>query len=188
MAKKICASKWEAITWAGECPIAWERMGMFVGMDESGNVMAQMAWKPRHDTKVYLQRAPIAWSSSETVRQRLGLDPPGIGSRCRKGGSTTTERKAEAARANGLKGGTRLSCAPVPEGEKMNRQVIYLTTSALQMLRAHGQGKMSAYVEKLIRDDNTAAKKWENTQAIMKMKMPAMNGDAVIVETGESAT
>jgi len=100
-----------------------------------------------------------SWSLTETLRERMGLDPPGRGTMARLAGSATSPEKAASSRANGRKYGGRTGAgAGLREtGEARKPRTYTLSVEAIKMIKVKAGCNASAYIESLIRQDAEAA-------------------------------
>jgi hypothetical protein len=95
------------------------------------------------------------------MRERMGLDPPGIGTMARRAGYATSPEKAAASRENGRKyGGRRGAGGGLREtGQARKARTYTLSVEAIEMIAIRGGYNASAYIERLIRQDAEPYKK-----------------------------
>lgn len=151
MQKKVFENQQDATLWAAKARRGATRTAYYVLNGE--------IWWVRKDKGIQMIRKKLEWNeremwtASETIRQRLGLDPPGVGTRARLGGSVTSPEKKVSSAANGKKGGGRPREGKPWGGEKVRRRMITMSPEANKLAEARAGGNVSLYIEHLILKD-----------------------------------
>lgn len=151
MQKKVFNTQEEATLWATKARRGATRTGYYL--------LDGAVWWVRKEKGLQMIRKRLEatdremWTPSETIRQRMGLDPPGVGTRARLGGSAKSPEKKAASAANGKAGGGRPREGKPWGGEKVRRRMITMSQEANRLAEARGGGNVSLYIEHLILKD-----------------------------------
>lgn len=155
--KKVFNTYEEAVAWVGRARTY--REGYYLGTGYNEGMIEVVTGNMRSVSSVTLSnvkgQVPAMWSASETLRERMGLDPPGRGTMARMGGSATSPAKAASSRANGRKYGGRPTAFDNPGTPHQDRiaRTYTLSPEAIAMIKAKAGYNASAYIEQLIRQD-----------------------------------
>lgn len=153
MAQKKVFSDFEtAREWVARAHTYREGYYMGDGFD-TGKIMCVAG----SERSVSVTPAPMeaSWSLTETLRERMGIDPPGRGTMARMAGGVTSPAKAAASRDNGRKYGGRTGAGEGlrATGQARKPRTYTLSVEAIAMIKAKAGYNASAYIERLVRQD-----------------------------------